>query len=83
MTMRPRTTLSPDMISQRPRKILMPNVFNSEFIFADRHSRQIITDIRKNINTLCDIERNINLRFIKWPSKFIAEIKDICRLELV
>ena len=61
----------------------MPNVFNPEFLFAYRNSKVIITKIRENLNTLCLIEKKINLRSIDWLNKFTAEIKDVCRLELV
>ena len=80
---RAHTSLSPDMISQRPRKILMPNLFTPEFLFAYRNSKVIINKIRENLNSLCLRDKKINLRSIDWLNKFTAEIKDICRLELV
>ena len=38
--------------------------------------------IKVNLDNLCEKERNINLRTIFYKSKFIIEIKDLCRLEL-
>ena len=61
----------------------MPNVFNPEYLFAYKNSKAIINKIRENLNALCKAERNVNLNLIEWPNKFTAEIKNICRLELV
>ena len=83
LNMRAHTSLSPEAITQRPRKILMPNLFNPEFLFAYRNSKVIINKIRENLNTLCLRDKKISLRSIDWLNKFTAEIKDVCRLELV
>ena len=62
---------------------MMPNVFNPEFLFAYRNWKSIMNKIRENLSGLCDSERKVNIKLIKWSSKFTAEIKDVCRLELV
>lgn len=61
----------------------MPNVFNPETLFAYKNSKSIINKIKENLNALCKTERKVNLRLIEWPNKFTAEIKNVCRLELV
>ena len=60
----------------------MPNVISPEFLFTDKNSRSIMDKIKVNLDNLCEKERNVNLRTIFYKSKFIIEIKDLCRLEL-
>ena len=67
----------------RPRRVQMPNVFNPDFIFAYRNCKSILNKMKENLDALCDMERKINLRLVKWPNRFTAEIKDLCRIELV
>ena len=61
----------------------MPNVFNPEFLYAYPNWKSIMNKIKANLEAICDTDKKVSIRLVRWHSKFIAEIKDLCRIELV
>ena len=51
--MRAHTALCPNIPSQKPREIAMPNLLDPDLVFASKDSKVIINKIRENLKTLC------------------------------
>lgn len=77
------TSLSPDYQSQRPRKILLPSALNPELLFSGQNSKAIMNKIKENLTQLSKFDKRLASARIEWPNKFTAEIKNLCRVELV
>ena len=76
-------SFSPDGANfDRPRKVPMPSILNPEMLFTAKSSKILLTKIKANLSELCDIN-NMNMSLIKWSGKFVADIMDLCRVELV
>ena len=81
-----RASLSPESHHQtRPRKVKMPLIFNPEYLFTARSSKNILTRIKCNLAKLCDVDNLFRpeVELLNWKSKFSAEIMDLCRIEIV
>ena len=70
-------------VDERPRKIIMPTSFNPEFLFTGINSKSIMNKIKGNLDSISDPDKRPSIRVVRWRSKFVAEVKDLCRIELV
>ena len=77
------TSLSPDYQSQRPRKVGLPSALDPALLFTGQNSKSIMNKIKDNLSQLCKFDKRLITGHIEWPNKFTAEIKNLCRIELV
>lgn len=79
------TSLSPEPLQSRPRKVLMPPMFNTECLFAAKTSKSILSRVQLNLTKLCGVDSltSQGMELLKWTGKFQAEVMDLCRIEIV
>ena len=63
----------------------MPVVFTPECVFMAKSSKSVLSRIKLNLAKLCEVDstQEQDMELIKWHSKYVAEIMDLCRIELV
>ena len=56
---------------------------NPEFVLLGYNSKSIMNKIKENLNQMRKFDKRLIQSHIEWPDTFTAEIKNLCRIELV
>ena len=71
----------------RPRKIRMPTVTNPDTLFMAKNSKNLLQRVKLNLRKICEVDQvgpdGQRIELLKWKSKYLAEIMDICLIEIV